>query len=166
MFHIVVMLSVFLCSLKWGSWSRWREFLPTIYYFGFFNMFYQYLSYTVKAVWELNGFFINMFVTDTLYTMVAYPCLVVLFLSHYPEEWRIKIVYYLKYIGVAILIEWAAFQTDSIEYFEGWNLWWTVLFYCIMFPLLRLHHKNPIRAFILSVLVIVFLLNSFDYHIW
>jgi hypothetical protein len=156
---------IILSSLKWGSWNRWREFLPTIYYFSFFNMFYQYISYTMKAVWELDSFFINMFVTDSLYTMIAYPCLVVLFLSHYPEEIRMKIFYYFKYIGVAILIEWAAWRMDSIEYFEGWNLWWTLLFYFIMFPMLRLHFKNPFRALMVSVFVIAFLLISFDYQV-
>jgi hypothetical protein len=165
MFHIVVIIVIILSSLKWGSWNRWREFLPTIYYFSFFNMFYQYISYTMKAVWELSGFFINMFVTDSLYTMIAYPCLVVLFLSNYPEEIRLKILYYLKYIGVATLIEWAAGKMDSIEYFEGWNLWWTILFYFIMFPMLRLHYRNPVRALMLSIFVIGFLLISFDYHV-
>ncbi|MGM0851120.1 MAG: CBO0543 family protein [Bacillota bacterium] len=165
MFHVVVIVVIILSSLKWGSWYRWREFLPTIYYFSFFNMFYQYISYTMKAVWELDGFFLNMFVTDTLYTMIAYPCLVVLFLSHYPEEIRMKIFYYFKYIGVATLIEWAAWRMDAIEYFEGWNLWWTLLFYFIMFPMLRLHFKNPVRALLVSVFVIAFLLISFDYHV-
>ena len=165
MFHIVVIVVIILSSLKWGSWNRWREFLPTIYYFSFFNMFYQYISYTMKAVWELDGFFINMFVTDSLYTTIAYPCLVVLFLSNYPEEIRLKILYYLKYIGVATIIEWAAGKMDSIEYFEGWNLWWTILFYFIMFPMLRLHYRNPVRALMLSIFVIGFLLISFDYHV-
>jgi len=119
----------------------------------------------MKAVWELDGFFINMFVTDSLYTMIAYPCLVVLFLSNYPEEIRLKILYYLKYIGVATIIEWAAGKMDSIEYFEGWNLWWTILFYFIMFPMLRLHYRNPVRALMLSIFVIGFLLISFDYHV-
>ncbi|WP_044337025.1 CBO0543 family protein [Rossellomorea aquimaris] len=165
MFHIVVIVVIILSSLKWGSWNRWKEFLPTIYYFSFFNMFYQYISYTMKAVWELDGFFINMFVTDSLYTMIAYPCLVVLFLSHYPEEIRMKILYNFKYIGVAILIEWAAWTMESIEYFEGWNLWWTLLFYFIMFPMLSLHYRNPFRALVLSVFVVAFLLISFDYHV-
>ena len=128
-------------------------------------MFYQYISYTMKAVWELDGFFINMFVTDSLYTMIAYPCLVVLFLSHYPEEIRMKLLYYLKYIATATLIEWAAGKMDSIEYFEGWNLWWTILFYFIMYPMLRLHYRNPVRALMLSIFVIGFLLISFDYHV-
>lgn len=165
MFHIVVIVVIILSSLKWGSWYRWREFLSTIYYFSFFNMFYQYISYTMKAVWELDGFFINMFVTDSLYTMIAYPCLVVLFLSHYPEEIRMKILYYLKYITTATLIEWAAGKMDFIEYFEGWNIWWTLLFYFIMFPMLRLHYKTPARALVVSVFVIAFLLISFDYHV-
>ncbi len=165
MFHIIVILSVVLSSVKWGSWNRWREFLPTIYYFSFFNMFYQYISYTMKPVWELDGLIVNVFVTDTLYTMIAYPCLVVLFLSHYPEEVRVKVIYYIKYISVAFVTEWVAGKFESIQYFEGWNIWWTILFYIFMFPMLRLHFLNPLRALAISVFVISFLLFMFDYQI-
>ncbi|WP_064093427.1 CBO0543 family protein [Rossellomorea aquimaris] len=165
MFHIIVILLVVLSSIKWGTWSRWREFLPTIYYFAFFNMFYQYISFSIKPVWELKNFFVNMFLTDTIYTMIAYPALVVLFLSHFPQDKRSIIFYYVKYIGISIIIEWLASKFHSIEYFEGWNLKWTILFYSIMYPLLQLHHRKPAHAIVLSLFIVAFYFFSFDYHV-
>lgn len=165
MYHFIIMLLIILSSIKWGSWTRWNEFLPTMYFFSFFNLFYQYISYTIKPVWELKHYLVSMFVTDTIYTMVAYPALIVLFLSHFPENNRVKVMYYLKYIVISTFIEWIAVKTHSIVYFDGWNLKWTILFYSIMYPMLQLHYRKPVLALCTSIIVVAFFLFSFSYRI-
>ena len=45
MFHAAVFAGGIFLSLKWGKWEKWRELLPTFYYWALFSCFYEYISY-------------------------------------------------------------------------------------------------------------------------
>jgi hypothetical protein len=44
----------------------------------------------------------------------------------------------------------------------GWNLGWSIFFDFIMFPMFRLHYKNPLAAYILSVPIAIVFITLFD----
>lgn len=44
-------------------------------------------------------------------------------------------------------------------------MWWSVLFTGIIFFILPIHHKRPLAAWLLSIIIIVSLLNIFDVKI-
>jgi hypothetical protein len=50
----------------------------------------------------------------------------------------------------------------EIIHSNGWSLGWSFLFDFIMFPMLRLHHKYPLIAYILSVPIAIFFIFLFD----
>lgn len=162
MFHLIVILAILILSIRYGKWNRWEAILPTIYYFCFFNMFYQYIAFSLDMVWMLKRTFISMFITDVLYTFIAYPCLVLIFLTNYPENKRLKILHYGKYIAVSVILESFARKLGYIDYYNGWNIWWTAFFYVTMYPMVRLHHIKPLKAIPLSMMIVVFYLIIFD----
>ncbi|KUP07050.1 hypothetical protein Q75_05840 [Bacillus coahuilensis p1.1.43] len=165
LYHAFIITTIILFSLRKGNWRNWREYLPTMYYFSFFNLFYQYITFTIDRVWELKKLFVSMFVTDVLYTFLVYPAVVVMFLGNYSDNRRVQFYHYAKYITVSMSIETLAAKLHYIEYFNGWTIWWTLFFYCTMFPLLRLHHVYPLRALVISFGLITFYLCKFDFSI-
>jgi hypothetical protein len=166
MYHAALISTILVVSIFRGRWSRWKDFLPTIYYFIFFNMFYQYISLSIKKVWELEQVFISTFITDYAYTFIAYPALIILFLHKFPESLKSKLFYVTQYILISIFIEWIAYQLGYIVYFNGWNIWWTSFFYSTMYPLIYLHYRKPLSAYAISFIIIAFYFYMFDVSIF
>ena len=48
-----------------------------------------------------------------------------------------------------------------ISHHNGWSMMWSVLFNIVMFSMLRIHYKNPLMAWGLSLIWILFLLMMF-----
>lgn len=165
MYHAALISTILVVSIYRGKWSRWKDFLPTIYYFSFFNMFYQYISLSIKKVWELDQVFISTFITDYAYTFFAYPALVILFLHKFPDHFRSRLFYIMQYILLSIFVEWIAHQLGYIVYFNGWNIWWTAFFYSTMYPMLYLHYLKPLTAYGISFIIIAFYFYMFDVSI-
>jgi hypothetical protein len=56
-------------------------------------------------------------------------------------------------------VEWGEGRFGGIYYDHDWTIGCPLLFLIVMFPLLRLHYKRPLLAYIASVIIMVFLLN-------
>ncbi|MBS8264346.1 hypothetical protein DYI25_07850 [Mesobacillus boroniphilus] len=166
MFHAVVIVGGIVLSVGMGKWQRWKEYLPTFYYWALFSCFYEYISYIGnKQLWEFDKNFISLFVTETLYTFVFYPSIIILFLGNFPEKTTGRLWYYVKWISLSVIIEAIALNLGAIKFAHGWSMGWEVFFYATMYPMLRLHYKKPIIALALSVLFVLFYLLIFDYHL-
>jgi hypothetical protein len=63
-----------------------------------------------------------------------------------------------KFILIYFTLEVILLKFSRIEYDYGWNIWWSLGWDCIMFPILSIHHKKPLLAFLLSAIVF-FLMN-------
>lgn len=167
LFHAAVVAGGLLLSLKRGKWENWRLFLPTFYYWALFSCFYEYISYIGNIhLWEFQKNFVSLFFTETMYTFIFYPSMIILFLGNYPEEKAKKIWHYFKWISLSILIEAMALRYGSIKFSHGWSMAWEVFFYSTMYPMLRLHHKKPLFALVLSVFFVAFYLIVFDYNLF
>lgn len=166
MFHAVVIVGGVALSVGRGNWHKWKEYLPTFYYLALFSCFYEYISYIGnKHLWEFDRNFISLFVTETMYTFIFYPCIIILFLGNFPEKSTAKVWYYTKWITLSIIIEALAFKLGAIKFAHGWSMGWEVLFYTTMYPMLRLHYKKPLTALALSVFFVLFYLLIFHYHL-
>jgi hypothetical protein len=166
LFHAAVFAGGIFLSLKWGKWEKWRELLPTFYYWALFSCFYEYISYIGnKHLWEFEKNFISLFVTESLYTFIFYPSMIILFLGNFPQERAKRLWHYLKWILLSILIESIALKYGAIRFAHGWSMLWEVFFYSTMYPMLRLHQKKPLAALLLSVFFVLFYLFVFDYDL-
>ena len=165
MYHIAVISTLVIGSVKWGKWARWKEYLPTIYYFCSCNLLYHYFSDMDKHLWMFKKHISKQFITELLYLILAYPCLILLFLGNYPLRSRSRWVHYFKYISISIILEFIGTKLGAITYMNGWTFGWTAFFYLTMYPMIRLHYKNPILALILSVFFTTFYLIVFNYEL-
>jgi hypothetical protein len=167
MFHIALVIFFIISSIRWGNWNRWREFLPTVYYFSFFNLFYQYISFSFdKKLWELKKPIINLFFTDALYAFIAYPCFIIWFLSNEVEGFKNKVLRYSRWVIISVLIEFAFYKLGYIGFENGWNLYYELLFYPILYTFVSLHHRKPFLTIVLSLFVSAFLLYIFEYPVF
>ncbi|PLS08023.1 CBO0543 family protein [Neobacillus cucumis] len=165
MFLILFGIISIICAWRWGDWRNWRLYLPTIQYFIMGDMLYNLFTWNY-SLWSYpnppnllpNHLLNNLFIMFTIY-----PSTMLIFLYRFPKQ---KLVKLLLYIFIWILL-WLGFELVMVlnglcVYHHGWTYGWSVAFACIMVPMLILHHKRPLWAYILSVPITVFLLLWFD----
>ncbi|WP_397376397.1 CBO0543 family protein [Paenibacillus vietnamensis] len=145
----------------WADWRRWKEFLPTIYFMVVSNLFYQYIAHNIYHLWENKRNWPNEYITDSLYSFIVFPCTVMLFLSNYPDPPKKQWLHYIKWIGIYSSLEWIGQFFGYISYYHGWSWTLSLIFNCVMFPMLRLHHKRPLWAIGISPFIVFLLLKIF-----
>jgi hypothetical protein len=166
MFHLIIIIGILIASIRWGEWNRWREFLPTIYFVIIFNLYYQYISLTKKNLWIAENPLLSDFFTDTIYTFIFLSCLTLLFLSHFPETKRGKIIRFARWIIISIIIDIIAVKTNNFSFHNGWNVWWESAFYPLMYTMMYIHYIRPRLAMLLSAIVVICLMAIFDINVF
>lgn len=99
-----------------------------------------------------------------LLILIGMPVSTIIFLSQYPGGKPIgkRIAYNGLFVVIYVILEYVAVVLGSITYHHGWNLLWSTLFVIVMFPILRIHQRNPLRALLLSACFIFFLAFVFE----
>ncbi|TMN23354.1 CBO0543 family protein [Lentibacillus cibarius] len=159
--HVIILF--FALAIAWYSvnWRRFYEYQATILYMATMNLLYYFLT-TDYRLWTLqSNLGLPSAVIDLLYTFVLFPCTVLIFLSHYPQQLGKQIIHTGKWVIIYFVFEWVGYLFGAIYYDHGWSLGWSGLFLVVMFPMLRMHYKRPILAYGLSVIVTIFLLYWF-----
>jgi hypothetical protein len=161
--HILITVCSLLAAWRWADWSRFHSFLATILYMTAMDLLYFFLA-TDYPLWIVKSDIGMMTKSEValLYAFIVFPCTAMLFLSNYPDTIRKQFLHIGKWIIIYISVEWLGFKLGVIYYEHGWTIGWSLLFLIVMFPMLRLHFKRPVLAYIASIFVIIFLLNWFD----
>ncbi|MDP4090545.1 MAG: CBO0543 family protein [Bacillota bacterium] len=141
---------IFLC-LKKGDLKNWRVYYPTILFYIVVD-FSNVLLTSNKDLWEINGFW-NDTLADMFISFAIAPFVVILFLSNYPKKVTKQIGYILLYAAVFSIIEYIAGVLKGIVYYNGWNYGWSIMLYITAFILFGLHHKNPLWAWLLLLIL-------------
>lgn len=164
MFLLIFGLITILCAWKWGDWKNWHQYLPTIQYFIIGDMLYNLFTCNF-SLWSYphppnllpNHLFNNLFIMFTIY-----PSTLLIFLYRFPKNNLIKqFLYILIWILFWLIYELIMVLNGLCVYSHGWTYGWSIVFACIMVPMLVLHYKRPMWAYILSVPITVFLLLWF-----
>lgn len=163
MSFIVIAICLLLLAWRWGDWREWRKYHATLLYIALMNFtYYFYTNHT--ELWEFHSSFGHT-VNETIYNFIINPLMVFLFLSTYPT--RSKCRQSMQIIGFVFafsLLELMQYKLlGSISYQGGWNYWWSVLLYVVLFPTLRLHYIHPLWAYVLSIGWIVGFLKVFGF---
>jgi len=100
---------------------------------------------------------------ELVYSLLVFPLSVLMFLNNYPENGgRSKeLLHYLRWIGYFAGTELLFAWMNRIEYGNGWSWYCSVLFDTMMFPMLRLHSRRPVVAYVCSVFIVIGLLLVF-----
>jgi len=165
--HLGVAVWLLLFSVYRGIRPKFIIYQGSMYYIILCNLYYEYIeNFTNRDLWEFSKPFVNLAVTEFFYMFITLPCLTFLFLNNHPEAGKGKILYhYAKWIVISFSLSYIGYKTGYIYYTNGYSLKTEFLFYCIMYPMLRLHFKKPKPALILSLCITLMFLIVFRYKI-
>ncbi|MDZ5472930.1 CBO0543 family protein [Bacillus sp. 31A1R] len=155
--------------IKWGDYKNWKKYYPTFLFFVVGDFAYHYLLSDIYPMWRYTpqGFDKNIDLTNTHISLsvmaVKYPATTLIYLSKFPKENMIyKILYVAGWVCLYTINEGIDLKLHLIKHFNGWNLYWSILFNIFIFSILKIHFTRPIVAWLLSFIFIVFLWNVFN----
>jgi hypothetical protein len=142
---------------KWADYRNWQKYHATMIFLSFISLVYAFISFSSGVfLWRAKPDLFNSTVTEMMYSMILLPCTALLFLSGYPKDSLKKAVYFLKYIFIYGIVEAVMSATGRMVYGNGWTIWLSVIFDCLMFPAIIIHYKHPIIAYIVFILIMIF----------
>ena len=154
---IILSLVGILLAWKWGDWWNWKLYYPTILFF-----IIGYLTYVIvttnKTLWEYESqIFYGDFV-ELLIAFIIFSCTIFLFFALYMKVSKrsenkimIHILFFLFCAFVYTAVEYLSNTLGFFSYHNGWSIYFSFGFDCIMFPLLLLHYKKPFWAWLASI---------------
>jgi hypothetical protein len=144
-------VSILICW-KWGDWRNWKLYYPTILYLLIGDLVADFLMFE-HSLWGFGEFVEKYPFLDVATMLLFYPTTVILFLTHYPAKPQKQALYILLWVAIYVAAEEIAFYTKGYCYHDGWSIWYSVLFDCVMFPMLALHYKRPLYVWPISAVL-------------
>jgi hypothetical protein len=159
--HLVIALFTIYATWRWGNWRNWKDYHSTMFYIASGGLLYEYLTVN-KPLWNFHpDFLYNQTITVIVYAFVTMPLSTLIYLSQYPKELKLQVIYIFKWACIYAAVELVLQFTGRISYDHGWNFWHSLLFDLMMFPMLRLHFVRPFLAYVLSIVIIILLIHWF-----
>lgn len=158
--YIPIILFTLFAAWRWGDWKNWNKYNSTMLFISWGNLLYNYL-YKNSLLWELKTYIINKTITELLNTIILLPFTVLLLLSNYPDRVGMQVYKISKYIAIYSAVEFVYYKLGLMVYNQGWNFWWSIAWNFMMFPMMVLHYKKPLFAYIAAIAAIVIILDLF-----
>lgn len=160
--HIVISILTIIASMKWGKWKNWQDYHPSMLFIAAGGLLYEYIVQE-NTLWKFHPDFIyGHEMVVIVYAVITMPISIFLYLSHFPERWFLRVFYIVAWSVIYITVEWMLLKFDRISYQNGWSILFSFLFDLVMFSVIALHHHKPIRSYIISLFIIIFLIAYFD----
>lgn len=151
MFFLLVLIFLLAC-LKWGDWKNWKCYYSTILFFIAGDYIEAYVT-SVKSLWEYSATIFSGKVTHLVTSLIIYPSIILVLLPFYPKSGASKkALYILMWVLILTVLEYIEIKFGILVYSNGWCFMYSVLFDCVMIPLLILHQRKPPLAW-LSALI-------------
>lgn len=157
----IIVIFIFIAILFVNK-KHWKEYYPTIQFYMICNLLYNLIFYQ-HTLWSYNPksfSWLNYTITEILFTFIIIPLMIIIYLRFFPIGWK-GISYVVIWVISFWLIEYYYHKKGYFVYENGWNEQWSLFFNFLMFPVLILHNKKPVRAIIVSIILIIFLLLFF-----
>lgn len=150
--RILIALAYCLAAWRWGEWRDWRKYYPTILFMILIDNIVDIITYQ-HSLWVFRpSFLLNTDTVSKLFlNFTVFPATVILFLSRFPSNsWGKQIGYILLWSSLYFTTEAFAFSRGLIAHENGWSLGWSAVHNVIMFTVLKVHHANPLLAWIIA----------------
>jgi hypothetical protein len=154
-YQIIVTIIMVVVSWKYGDWRNWKLYHPTILYYVSFAFLYSLLTYNYP-LWEFESPLLKTTLSDVLISCIFVPATILIYIYHFPIGWVKQTAYVILWVIIYTLTEIISYSLGYFSYYHGWNIWWSTLFNCAMFPLLYLHFKKPLLAIAIAVICTIF----------
>jgi hypothetical protein len=136
---------------RFADWRNWRHYYPTILFVICIDFTISILTYEYPT-WYFHPSVLspNHTTADFLVAFTNLPPMVLLFLSRYPSLGPLsrQIAYMAAWGAAWTLVEGTFALTGMMSYHNGWNFGWSILFWQLMFPVVRLHDLRPLLAWL------------------
>jgi len=157
----LLLLSIFI-AWKWGDWRNWKLYYPTILYMILGDLSYIILS-DFKLLWQYESPIFSTHFVEALIAFVVFPCTALVFLPLFSKVSKSKwILYIIFWAFVYTSVEWTSLSLGYFSHHNGWNLYWSFGFNCLMFPMLILHYKKPLWVWPPSIAFAFLMIYLFD----
>lgn len=164
-YQILTALATVLTAWKFSNWRKWDIYYPTILFVLVTNFVYNLVSYNYP-LWEYESPVLKTTGSDLLNNLIVSPAIIMLFLTYLDKIYYKSKVYWFAYIlawvGLNTAVEWLSYTLGFFSYHNGWSLWWSMLFNCIMMPMIWLHYRKPLWAIILTFVFAVLFVTYFN----
>ncbi|TVX99426.1 CBO0543 family protein [Paenibacillus cremeus] len=156
-----------LAAIISGAIKKWRDYYKTIVYLSFCNLLYNFLCRDYLT-WSYHpDFLLSHQTADLVNTLILLPSSAILYLNFFPVIGiGKKVLYYFAWIIGFSTLEYIWYRRGVITYEHGWNILWSIVFYCAMFFSLWLHHRSTGKALIFSLVSVILLLLIFKVPFW
>ncbi|MHB8127169.1 MAG: CBO0543 family protein [Desulfitobacteriaceae bacterium] len=152
MILLLACLFVLVCY-KWGDWRNWKSYYPTILFFIAGDFICIFVA-AAKPLWQYTAKLFPGTITTLIIALIIYPCTVLVFLPSYLKSGAIKKLCYITvWVFLFAVLEYLGLKYNYMQHTNGWNLTASVLFDCVLFPLLVIHYKKPPIALLLSCIL-------------
>ncbi|HJV45833.1 MAG TPA: CBO0543 family protein [Bacillota bacterium] len=164
--RIGMFLVLLITNWRLANLKNYRLYYPTIAFIMVINLVASYLTYD-HPLWyfQKSKLFPNDAMVDLWLTFVTFPLIVILYLSRYPyqSQWKRQFAYIAQWGFLFSLIEGIFIITKGLTYQNGWNFWWSVVVWLVMFPVFTLHHrKRYLWAWFICIGFLLFIIYYFD----
>lgn len=158
---ILITLIWIVITYKIGDWRNWKLYYPTILFYWCGDLIYNVVFYK-KPLWTFTNPIMCHHITDFLSMATVFTCTVLVFLPKYPKGLFKQIKYLSFWIFIYSFIEWIFVLMKGITYENGWTLGYSIIHNVYQFILLRIHHTNPILAWVLALIILMIIVNIFN----
>jgi hypothetical protein len=159
--HIIISILTILASLKWADWKNWRNYHASMFFIATGGMLYEYIVRD-NTLWKFHpDFLYGHQMVVVVYALITMPVSILLFLSHFPKTWKMRFLYILVWSSIYIFVEWILLMFGRISYQNGWKFRYSFYFDIMMFSVIAVHQHHPIRAYFISIPIILFLIYYF-----
>jgi hypothetical protein len=140
-----------------GVWRNWEQYHTTMLFFGLMELIYN-------SVAKENNYFLWKIAPELfpsripligLYVFIIFPAATLLFLSKMPQDIIKQGIHVAKWVGIFTFVEALGSIYNKIQYINNWSLWHSFIFNIILFSGLILHHRKPLIAYILFLIVTI-----------
>lgn len=150
---ILGIISIGACY-KWGDWKNWERYYSTLLFYNIGALTENIITNN-KSLWLFYGSYSIDRLADYIFGFLIFPCIIIIYLSSYPKGRLKQILFMLAFILFMSFVEIILYYTGELRYYNGWNVGWSILLYVGVFPLLRLHYKNPLLAMLVLMILTV-----------
>ncbi len=158
--HIVLMVSIILLSFFTNSIRDIPKYYKNMFYVSSFNLIY-YLLCRRHLVWAFVPNGIHWTVIRLIHVLIITPLIALIYLSKMPGEFFRQIIYLIRWVLIASVVEYFAHKKKLIRFAHGWNVFWSSLLYIKMFVYSYLFSKRPVITLVLSLFSTVFFIVRF-----
>ncbi|CAG7639116.1 hypothetical protein PAESOLCIP111_04011 [Paenibacillus solanacearum] len=162
MAEVIGVSSWLIAGWLWGDWRNWRKYHETILYMLLGDTLYYYISID-KRLWSIMPQ--PPFQTELMALLgefVVFTCAMLIYLGRFPNRVGRGWLWVLFWIGLFTANEALLLRTGTFAYKNEWSLVDSLFFCLMMFPMLRLHHKKPLLAYGISVLLAAAYIYLYD----